>query len=182
MQCENAPLKHISNEKTRTDYASAKLIRTFTVRFTRIIWFGRLYYWVLNFLSDRDTASTRRWNNVILMYVLDVESKLIWPSVYAVCLLSILCVRRSGFWRPQNFQKKKKKKKKKGNRKVQEVPQSQPQTFQDSKRNKNPTKPSKHKSNKRTKSTKISSLFPKRRNRNAKRTEKHKNKMTQGKT
>ena len=38
------------------------------------------------------------------------------------------------------------------------------------------------KSNKRTKSIKISSLFPKRGNRNAKRTEKHKNKMIQGKT
>ena len=35
---------------------------------------------------------------------------------------------------------------------------------------------------KRTKSTKISSLFPKRGNRNAKRTEKHKNQITQGKT
>ena len=35
---------------------------------------------------------------------------------------------------------------------------------------------------KRTKSTKISSLFPKQCNRNAKRTEKHKNKLTQGKT
>ena len=32
------------------------------------------------------------------------------------------------------------------------------------------------------KSTKISSLFPKQGNRNAKRTEKHKNKITQGKT
>ena len=40
----------------------------------------------------------------------------------------------------------------------------------------------KHKPNKRTKSTKISSLFPKRGNRNTKRTEKHKNKMTHGKT
>ena len=40
----------------------------------------------------------------------------------------------------------------------------------------------KHKSNKRTKSTKISSLFPKRGSRNTKRTEKHKNKMTHGKT
>ena len=39
-----------------------------------------------------------------------------------------------------------------------------------------------HKSNKRTKSTKISSLFPKRGNRNTKRTEKHKNKMTHGKS
>ena len=38
------------------------------------------------------------------------------------------------------------------------------------------------KSNKRTKSTKISSLFPKRGNRNAKRTEKYNNKITQGKT
>ena len=35
---------------------------------------------------------------------------------------------------------------------------------------------------KRTKSTKISSLFPKRGNRNTKRTKKHKNKMTHGKT
>ena len=40
----------------------------------------------------------------------------------------------------------------------------------------------KHKSNKRTKSTNISPLFPKRGNRNAKRTEKHKNKISQDKT
>ena len=46
---------------------------------------------------------------------------------------------------------------------------------------KKPTNPNKHKPNKRTKSTKISSLFPKRGNRNTKRTEKHKNK-THGKT
>ena len=45
-----------------------------------------------------------------------------------------------------------------------------------------PTNLSKHKPNKRTKSTKISSLFPKRGNRNTKRTKKHKNKMTHGKT
>ena len=55
-----------------------------------------------------------------------------------------------------------------------------PQPFPDTKRK--PTNPNKHKSNKRTKSTKISSLFPKRGNRSAKRTEKHKNKITQGKT
>ena len=46
----------------------------------------------------------------------------------------------------------------------------------------NRQKPNERKSNKRMKSTKISSLFPKRGNRNAKRTEKHKNKITQGKT
>ena len=56
------------------------------------------------------------------------------------------------------------------------------QPFPDIKRKWKPTKPNKHKSNKRTKSTKITSLFPKLGNRNAKRTEKHKNKMTQGKT
>ena len=42
-------------------------------------------------------------------------------------------------------------------------------------------KPNKRKSNKRTKSTTASSLFPKRGNRNVKRTVKHKNKITQGK-
>ena len=57
-----------------------------------------------------------------------------------------------------------------------------PQPFPDTKRKRKPTNPNKHKSNKRTKSTKISSLFPKRGNRNTKRTEKHKNKMTHGKT
>ena len=57
-----------------------------------------------------------------------------------------------------------------------------PQPFPDPKRKRKPTNPNKHKSNKRTKSTKISSLFPKRGNRNTKRTEKHKNKMTNGKT
>ena len=56
------------------------------------------------------------------------------------------------------------------------------QSFPDTKRKRKPTNPNKHKSNKRTKSTKISSLFPKRGNRNTERTEKHKNKMTHGKT
>ena len=56
------------------------------------------------------------------------------------------------------------------------------QPFPDTKRKRKPTNPNKHKSNKRTKSTKISSLFPKRGNRNAKRTEKHKNKIKQSKT
>ena len=57
-----------------------------------------------------------------------------------------------------------------------------PQPFPDPKRKRKPTNLNKHKSNKRTKSTKISSFFPKRGNRNTKRTEKHKNKMTHGKT
>ena len=57
-----------------------------------------------------------------------------------------------------------------------------PQPFPDPKRKRKPTNPNKYKSKKRTKSTKISFLFPKRGNRNTKRTEKHKNKMTHGKT
>ena len=57
-----------------------------------------------------------------------------------------------------------------------------PQPFPDTKRKRKQTKLNMRKSNKRTKSTKISSLFPKRGNCNAKRTEKHKNKITQGKT
>ena len=87
-------------------------------------------------------------------------------------------------------------KKKKGKRKVQGLPQLQkkvreksrechnhkPQPFPDPKRKRKPTNLNKHKPNKRTKSTKISSLFPKRGNRNTKRTEKHKNKITHGKT
>ena len=46
------------------------------------------------------------------------------------------------------------------------------QPYPDTKRKKNQITPNKHKSTKRTKSTKISSLFPKRGNRNGKRTEK----------
>ena len=46
-----------------------------------------------------------------------------------------------------------------------------PQPFPDTKRKRKQTKPNKRKPNKRTKSTKISYLFPKRGNRNAKRTE-----------
>ena len=56
------------------------------------------------------------------------------------------------------------------------------QPFPDPKRKRKPTNLNKHKPNKHTKSTKISSLFPKRGNRNTKRTGKHKNKMTHGKT
>ena len=76
---------------------------------------------------------------------------------------------------------------KKGKRKVQGVPQSQAAALprhqeeeetHKTKRKRKQTKPNKRKSNKRTKSTKISSLFPKRGYRNAKRTEKRKNKIT----
>ena len=62
---------------------------------------------------------------------------------------------------------------KKGKRKSKECHNHKPQPYPDT---------NKRKSNKRTKSTKISTLFPKRGNPNAKRTEKHKNKITQGKT
>ena len=71
---------------------------------------------------------------------------------------------------------------KKVREKSREWHKQKPQPFPDTKRKRKPTKPNKHKSNNRTKSTKISSLFPKRGNRNAKRNEKHKNKITQGKT
>ena len=72
--------------------------------------------------------------------------------------------------------------KKKVREKSRECHNHKPQPFPDPKRKRKPTNPNKHKPNKRTKSTKISSLFPKRGNRNTKRTEKHKNKMTHGKT
>ena len=60
--------------------------------------------------------------------------------------------------------------------KSRECHNHKPQPFSDTKGKQ--TKPNKRKSNKHTKSTKISSLSPKRGNRNAKRTEKHKNKIT----
>ena len=71
---------------------------------------------------------------------------------------------------------------KKVREKSRECHNHKPQPFPDPKRKRKPTNLNKHKPNKRTKSTKISSLFPKRGNGNTKRTEKHKNKMTHGKT
>ena len=71
---------------------------------------------------------------------------------------------------------------KKVREKSRECHNHKPQPFPDPKRKRTPTNLNKHKPNKRTKSTKISSLFPKRGNRNTKRTEKHKNTMTHGKT
>ena len=71
---------------------------------------------------------------------------------------------------------------KKAREKSRECHNHKPQPFPDPKRKRKLTNLNKHKPNKRTKSTKISSLFPKRGNRNTKRTEKHKNKMTHGKT
>ena len=73
-------------------------------------------------------------------------------------------------------------KEKKVREKSRECHNHKPQPFPDPKRKRKPTNLNKHKPNRRTKSTKISSLFPKRGNRNTKRTEKHKNKMTHGKT
>ena len=54
--------------------------------------------------------------------------------------------------------------------KSRECHNHKPQPFPDPKRKRKPANPNKHKSNKRTKITKISSLFPKRGNRNTKRT------------
>ena len=71
---------------------------------------------------------------------------------------------------------------KKVREKSRECRNHKPQPFQDPKRKRKPTNLNKHKPNKRTKSTKFSSFFPKRGNRNTKMTEKHKNKMTHGKT
>ena len=71
---------------------------------------------------------------------------------------------------------------KKGREKSRECHNHKPQPFPDPKRKRKPTNPNKHKLNKRTKSTKISSLTPKGGNRNNKRTKKHKNRMTYGKT
>ena len=66
--------------------------------------------------------------------------------------------------------------------KSRECPNHKRQPFPDTKRKRKQTKPNKRKTNTRTKSTKISCLFPKRDNCNAKKTEKHKNNITQGKT
>ena len=71
---------------------------------------------------------------------------------------------------------------KKVREKSRECHNHKPKPFPDPKRKRKPTNLNKHKPNKHTKSTKISSLFPKRGNRNTKRTENHKNKMTHGKT
>ena len=71
---------------------------------------------------------------------------------------------------------------KKGKRKVQGVPQSQTAALPRPKKEEKTDKSKQAQTNKRTKSTKISSLFTKRGNRNTKRTENHKNKMTHGKT
>ena len=54
--------------------------------------------------------------------------------------------------------------------KYRECQNHKPQPFPDTKRKRKLTNPNKRKSNKRTKNTKISSLFPKRGNRNTKRT------------
>ena len=70
---------------------------------------------------------------------------------------------------------------KKVREKSRECHNHKPQPFPDTKRKRKQKKSNKRKSNKRTKSTKISFLFPKRGNRYAKRTDKHKNKLTQGK-
>ena len=73
---------------------------------------------------------------------------------------------------------------KKVREKSRECYNQKPQPFPDTKRKRKQTKLNKHKSNKHKKSTKItcSSFSPKPGNCNAKRTEKHKNRITQGKT
>ena len=71
---------------------------------------------------------------------------------------------------------------KKGKRKVQGVPQSQIAAFPRPQEEEETDKSEQAQIEQTTKSTKISSLFPKGGNRNTKRTKKHNNKMTHGKT
>ena len=71
---------------------------------------------------------------------------------------------------------------KKVKRKVQGVLQSQTAALPRPQEEEETDKSKQAQTEQRTKSTKISSLFPKRGNRSTKRTEKHKNKMTHGKT
>ena len=97
-------------------------------------------------------------------------------SAIRCCILIVYCSKVI-FYRVLIFPRCKKDK-----RKSRECHSHKPQPFPDPKRKRKPTNLNKHKPNKRTKSTKISSLFPERGNRNTKRTEKHKNKMTHGKT
>ena len=66
--------------------------------------------------------------------------------------------------------------------KSRECHNHKPQPFPDHKRKRKPTNLNMHKPNKRTKNATSSSLFPKRGNRNTKRTETHKKKTTHGKT
>ena len=98
----------------------------------------------------------------------------IWKNVcwkfYQVCLVTFGMI-----WSLMAYSRKVREK-------SRECHNHKPQPFPDPKRKRKLTNLNKHKPNKRTKSTKISSLFPKRGNRNTKRTEKHKNKMTHGKT
>ena len=83
---------------------------------------------------------------------------------------------------PKRGYRNAKRTEKKVGEKFRECHNHKPQPFPDPKRKRKLTNLNKHKPNKRTKSTKISYLFPKRGNRNTKRTEKHKNKTTHGKT
>ena len=127
------------------------------------------------------------------VYTLLTENKLndLWAIKYIfcsciICVGSCTCQYRSmkspDIFRPILVQTKNYKSGKKIRKKSRECHNHKPQSFSDPKRKRKPTNPNKHKPNKRTKSTKISSLFPKRDNRNTKSTEKHKNKMTHGKT
>ena len=129
-------------------------------------------------ICDR-TARIRSWNFAVWTWHRDIFSFSLFPyifnplrtdlkKIYVTLLKTVFRNARAACT--------------KGKRKVQGVPQYQPAALPDTKRKRKQTIPNNRKSNKRTKSTKISSLFPKRGNRNAKRTEKHKNKITQGKT
>ena len=112
---------------------------------------------IFNFLWDHWAHCGIFENGVLLMYTLEGLSSV------ALLLMKSL-----------NKKKVKEKSRECHNHKLQPFP--------DPKRKRKPTNLNKHNLNKHTKSTKISSLFPKRGNRNTKRTEKHKNKMTHEKT
>ena len=140
-----------------------------------------LFHHKTHSISSRDVLPNTKLNDMKTIkfspenHLLFLRVKL--QKIYII-LMHIRCCRGKVDQKFKIFDNKKKMVREKS----RECHNHKTQPFPDPKRKRKPTNLNKHKSIKRTKSTKISSLFPERGNRHTKRTEKHKNKMTHGKT
>ena len=138
----------------------------------------RIHRKVWNSNSTQNSQSTSEPSKALIKTVLS-QTQVLAPTFFSFFFLGANSVQQqTKISRQTAFTTSAKKVREKS----RECHNHKPQPFPDPKRKRKPTNLNKHKPNKRTKSTKISSLFPKRGNRNTKRIEKHKNKITHAKT
>ena len=157
---------------------SCVLFMSFLISLCQLLFFDRIYYIVtINVL-----VKTGTYFRFAVFYLNIQKVKFILFRLFAISKYIIYTTACSPLDFSPNARPLIKMLEEKGKRKVQGMPQSQTAARSRHQEEEETDKTKQAQIEQTYKQSKIKSLFPKRDNRNAKRTEKHKNKIIQGKT